>query len=122
MLIETPFMPSKLRAALEDIRENILIARQTVQGLTFDQFENSRIYFYAATRCLEIISEASRRLPQSFRERHPSIPWEAMRDAGNFYRHQYGNVSETRVWRTIHDSLPALLTIVETELEGLSDP
>ena len=30
---------------------------------------------YAVTRCLEIISEASRRLPEEIKARHHSTPW-----------------------------------------------
>jgi uncharacterized protein with HEPN domain len=76
----------------------------------------------AATRALEIISEASRRLPEEIRARNRHIPWRAIRDAGNFYRHQYDNVLESFVWRTIHDSFPALLAFVEHELQRLGEP
>ena len=34
--------------------------------------------FYAATRCLEFISEASRRLTPAFKERRREIPWKAV--------------------------------------------
>jgi uncharacterized protein with HEPN domain len=112
-------MPSKSRPALEDIRDNILLAQRIVEGVRFEQFEKDRILFYAATRCLEIVSEASRRLPQDLRERHPALPWREIRDAGNFYRHQYGNIAEARVWRTIGQSLPALLAAVTFELDRL---
>jgi len=44
-------------------------------------------------RCLEIISEASRRLPSSLKERHPSIDWKRMAGAGNVYRHDYEDVA-----------------------------
>jgi hypothetical protein len=37
-------------------------------------------------RCLEIISEASRRLPEALKDRHPSMPWNEMAGAGNIYR------------------------------------
>jgi signal transduction histidine kinase len=37
-------------------------------------------------RCLEIISEASRRLPEALKDRHPSMPWKEMAGAGNIYR------------------------------------
>jgi uncharacterized protein with HEPN domain len=115
-------MHFKLKSTLVDIRENILFAQQIVEGVTFDNFETSRISFYAATRCLEIVSEATRRLPKELIDRHPDIPWRRMKDAGNFYRHQYGNVAEERVWNTIHDYLPPLLALVIAELDEQSDP
>jgi uncharacterized protein with HEPN domain len=91
-------MPSEsFKSALYDIRDNILLARQFVEGLTFDRFKNSPLHVYATTRALEIVSEASRRLPQELRNRHPQLPWRAIRDVGNFYRHRYDNVTESCV-------------------------
>ena len=85
-------------------------------GLSQAQFVASRIHFYAATRALEIISEASRRLPESLRQRHPQIPWQAIRAAGNVYRHRYDLVDELLVWDTVNLHPPALLAAVEAEL------
>jgi uncharacterized protein with HEPN domain len=68
----------------------------------------------------QIISEASRRLPDDLRARHPKLPWRAIRDTGNVYRHQYDNVTEARVWETVHRDLPPLLHAVEAELARLS--
>jgi hypothetical protein len=39
----------------------------------------------AVTRALEIIPEATRRLPQDLKERHPEIDWIAIAAAGNVY-------------------------------------
>jgi uncharacterized protein with HEPN domain len=46
------------------------------------------------TRCLEIISEAARRLPSALRDRHPELPWRAIMGIGNVYRHDYDDVAE----------------------------
>jgi uncharacterized protein with HEPN domain len=114
-------MLSKSQAALIDIRENILLAQKIVEGNDYQAFEASRVLFYAATRCLEIISEASRRLPEDMRMRHSALPWRDIMDAGNFYRHQYGNVSEKFVWRTINESLAPLLAMVSAEMGPSSE-
>jgi uncharacterized protein with HEPN domain len=88
------------KGALFDIRDNILLAQQFVADIDEKAFCDSRLRFYAATRALEIISEASRRLPDELRERHPQLPWRAIRDAGNIYRHNYDNVAESLLWDT----------------------
>ena len=113
-------MPSERTAlALFDIRDNIHLARQFVSGLTLEAFEADRRTFYAVTRCVEIISEAARRLPPSLRARHPDMPWRAIMGAGNIYRHDYDNVHEPIVWRTVQQSLGPLLTVVEDEIMRL---
>ena len=111
-------MPSEsVRLALYDIRDNILFARQFVDGLTDESFPASRLHVYAATRALEIISEASRRLPDALRDRHPQLPWRSIRDVGNFYRHQYDNVAAAYVWETVTTHLPPLLAAILAEIE-----
>lgn len=82
-------MPSdSAKFGLYDIRDNILLVQGFVAGLTLDAFSELRLHFYDATRALEIISEASRRLPDALHEKHSHLPWRAIRDVGNFYRHQ----------------------------------
>jgi uncharacterized protein with HEPN domain len=61
-----------VKFALYDIRDNILLAQEFVQGLSFDEFSASRLYFYATSRAIQIISEASRRLPDDVGTRHPN--------------------------------------------------
>src|SRR4051812_33248277 len=62
-------------SALRDIKENIELARTFVAGLSLTEFKSDRKTVYAVIRCLEIISEASRRLPEELKQRHASIPW-----------------------------------------------
>ena len=53
------------------MRHNIYLAQRFVRGLSYEQFSEDELYFYAVTRCLEIISEASRRVPEEIKARHP---------------------------------------------------
>jgi uncharacterized protein with HEPN domain len=91
-----------------------------VAGLTEDEFEADQRTFYAVTRCLEIISEAARRLSPELRSRYPDLPWRAIMGVGNVYRHDYDNVAEDFVWRTVQHSLDPLLAVVEREIAGLA--
>jgi uncharacterized protein with HEPN domain len=106
------------RDALDDIRDNIARAMRFVDGFDLDDFLADDKTFHAVTRCLEIISEASRRLPLAFKERFPEIPRKQVSGAGNIYRHSYENVQERRVWATIHEALPALRAVVDGELDA----
>jgi uncharacterized protein with HEPN domain len=63
------------RAALLDIEHHIALAAEFVTGIDLVQFERDRRTSYAVIRCLEIISEASRRLPDDLKARHPGIAW-----------------------------------------------
>jgi uncharacterized protein with HEPN domain len=56
--------------------------------------------------------------------RHPEIPWEQeqVRSAGNVYRHEYDNIAEGQVWRTVHNSLPSLLSAIAKEFDKFGMP
>jgi len=40
---------------------------------------------------------------------------------GNIFRHDYDNVAEQQVWRTVRDGVPSLLAAVGEEIERLNN-
>jgi uncharacterized protein with HEPN domain len=100
-------MPSEAAAGpLRDMEYHIDLAAQFVSGLGYEAFMQDTRTVYAVTRCLEIISEASRRLPTDVKARHPSIAWKDIAGAGNVYRHDYEDVAARLVWDTVQLALP----------------
>lgn len=115
-------MPSRdPRQRLQDILDNIDAARSFVADLSFERFAGDLKTVYAVGRALEIISEASRRLPDEIRSRHPEIDWRALAGLGNVYRHDYDVVDARLMWLTIQRRLPALEAVVRTELDQLEN-
>jgi uncharacterized protein with HEPN domain len=113
-------MPSDVAiAALRDIQHHINLAIEFVAGLRYEAFRDDLRSVYAVTRCLEIISEASRRLPDEMKIRHPSIAWKDMAGAGNVYRHDYEDVAAKLVWDTVQVALPPLADVIARELAAL---
>lgn len=115
----TRSMPSEIDASrrwLNDILYHIELAQGFVSGISFEKFKDDDLRLYAVTRCLEIISEASRRVPDALKERHDSIPWREMAAAGNIYRHEYEDVAARAVWRTLTHDLPLLHDVMVREL------
>jgi len=109
-------------SALRDIAHHIELAVHFAAGLDYETFRDDLCTVYAVTRCLEIISEASRRLPDELKARHPAIPWKEMAGAGNVYRHDYEDVAASYVWRTVENSLPPLRAVIQQELSALDTP
>jgi uncharacterized protein with HEPN domain len=103
-------------AALRDIAHHIELATGFVAEMSFEAFRDDLRTFYAVTLCLEIISEASRRLPDDLKARHPAIAWREMAGAGNVYRHDYEDVAASFVWTTVHNHLPPLRVVIAHEL------
>src|SRR5579883_2212638 len=113
---------SAVRRRLNDILHNIDLAESFIAGLDYDAFHSDRLRVYGVIRCLEIISEASRRLPDDLKARHPTIEWKEMAAAGNIYRHEYEDVAERRVWRTVQLALPPLRAMVDREIAEIERP
>jgi uncharacterized protein with HEPN domain len=109
-------------AALRDIAYHIDLAKIFTEGMDFLAFRDDLRTVYAVTRCLEIISEASLRLPDVMKARHPSIAWKNIAGAGNIYRHDYVDVEATQVWDAVRLALPPLRAVIERELATLIDP
>ncbi len=103
------------------IRDNIFLARSFVEGFDYDRFCADRRTVYAVTRALEIISEASRRLPASFKTQYPELPWVDVAGAGSVYLHDYEDVRERRLWSALQKDLGPLLAVVEQELRSLGE-
>jgi uncharacterized protein with HEPN domain len=102
--------------ALSDIQHHIELAIAFTRGLTETEFKNDLRTVYAVTRCLEIISEASRRVSEDIKNRHGSIPWKQIAGSGNVYRHDYEDVAAQMIWDTVQRALPALKAMVAEEL------
>jgi len=111
-------MPSKNPAQrLRDVLENVDAIDSFVAGLEFATFTGDRKTVYAVTRALEIISEATRRLPNELKDRHPEIDWLAVAAAGNVYRHEYDSVDDALIWQTVQRGMDELRRVVVAELE-----
>jgi uncharacterized protein with HEPN domain len=111
-------LSSAATAALRDIAHHIDLAASFAAGFDYDRFRADPRTVYAVTRCLEIISEASRRLPDDLKARHPSIAWKNMAGAGNIYRHDYEDVAAQHVWDTVQIDLPPLRAVIDQELSA----
>jgi hypothetical protein len=69
---------------LTDILENIEAIVTFTADMTFETYTSDLKTVYAVTRALEIISEASRRLPNTLKARRPVIDWAGVAAAAWF--------------------------------------
>jgi len=93
---------------IEDIMNSADEAILFVEGMTFDEFRVDRKTINATVRSLEIIGEATKHIPDSFRSLNPSIPWRQMAGMRDRLIHGYFGVDLEIVWETILHVLPQL--------------
>ena len=78
---------------LNDIIEAIERVHQALGDMHLDAFETDWQKQWLVERGVEIISEASRHLPDELKARHPEIPWPKVAGIGNVLRHNHENIS-----------------------------
>lgn len=102
---------------LQDILDNIALARRFTDEQTFEQFSADEQAMYATVRALEIIGEATKRLPAELRARQSLVPWRELAGLRDVIIHQYDRVQIDRVWEAVRVELPALEPLIARLLE-----
>jgi len=99
--------------AIEDILDAITGIEQATAGKTFDEFESDWLLRRGVERGIEIISEASRRIPAALKSTRPEVPWRDVETIGNILRHEYHTVSSPIIWDVVQTDLPQLRAAIE---------
>lgn len=76
--------------------------------LTLEQFVASGTLQRAFVRSLEIIGEASEKVPDAYRAQHPDIEWRAMAGMRDRLIHNYFGVDYELVWDVVTTRIPLL--------------
>ena len=95
------------------ILEAIANIAADIAGHDFESFRNDRRARQLVERNLEIVSEASRRLPDALKRNEPDIPWKAIAGIGNVLRHDYHQSYPTVLWETCRKDLEPLKSAVQ---------
>lgn len=77
-----------------------------IKGLSKNQFLKSVTIQDAVARRLEIIGEAAKNLPLSFRKKYPEIAWTKIIGMRNVLIHEYFGVNLGLIWEIIKRDLP----------------
>ncbi|MHB8283938.1 MAG: HepT-like ribonuclease domain-containing protein [Caulobacteraceae bacterium] len=104
------------RIRLEDISEAITGIEQTLTGVDLEAFSQSWLIQRAVERGLEIVSEASRSIPDELKAKFPSVPWHQIAGIGNILRHEYHRVEPAIIWNITKVHLPVLSSSVKQML------
>lgn len=99
---------------LLDIFDSARFAQEYVEGVEQHAFERDRRTRSAVIYEILIIGEAAKRVSADFKAAHPEIPWRAMAGMRDVMIHDYRDVDVPNVWATVKESIPALITALES--------
>ncbi len=104
---------------LSDILTNMDEAQRFIGTMSFDEFTADRKTSYAVVRCLEIIGEAAKNVPEEVRALRPAVPWKLMAGMRDKCMHAYFGVKSRTVWEAVKDEIPPLQPLIESLLNDL---
>jgi uncharacterized protein with HEPN domain len=106
-------VPPTLGDRLVHILTAIEDVRSMLSGRSIEEFAADRMLRMAVERSFEIMSEASRHIPDEMKEREKDIAWRKLADLGNRLRHAYHRVDPNILWDIAHNDLEPLERFVE---------
>ena len=106
---------------IEDILNSILKIEQFVEGLTFEDFKSDDKTVFAVIRALEIIGEASKKVPQPIKNKYQQIPWREISGMRDKLIHGYFGVDLRVVWDTVKKDIPNIKPFFQEIFEEIID-
>jgi len=104
----------------EDILDAMEKAEAMLSDVDFEEFEEDYQLNFAVVRALEIIGEATKRLPEYVREQYSEIPWKDMAGMRDRIIHGYDAVNLRIVWDTVKKRIPGIKPKIQQLLSDYS--
>lgn len=107
---------------LEDILDTIDEIDRALAGKSQHHLETDIVLKAAVSHFVMIISEASWKIPDDYKDEFPLIEWRKIIDIGNRIRHGYFNIRNDVLWQIYEHELPALrhTTLQLLKKEGIA--
>jgi uncharacterized protein with HEPN domain len=107
----------RLRHMLDAAKEAISFAKNKNRNDLY----TDRMLALSIIKSIEIIGEAASTATKQFRNKHKEIPWANIVAMRNRLIHVYFDIDLDRVWDTVIDDLPPLITALEKAISEESE-
>jgi len=102
---------------LTDILDECKYLLERTENINFNDFFCNDDLKKAFVRSLEVIGEASKKIPAVIRERYPQISWRDIAGMRDKLIHEYFGIDYEVIWKTVKEEIPALKGVIEKIIE-----
>ena len=100
---------------IQDILDSIRDIESFIKGMTFEEFKKDRKTINAVVRSIEVIGEASKKIPPDLKAKYSDVPWKKMAGIRDKLIHEYFGIDLEILWvvskKEIKQIKPAILRI-----------
>ena len=114
-------MPPSPRELLLHMRDEVDYLQRNAASLTHASFVDDETLTRSFVRSLEILGEATKKIPKTFRREHPEVEWRAMAGMRDRLIHDYFAVDLDIVWDVVTRKLPLLRRQIDEILVELGE-
>lgn len=112
-------MKRELRDYLEDILKALSNIEKFISAYDLNSFIEDDKTNFAVIYALQIIGEATNKIPKEIQDNYDQINWRDIKAMRNLIAHEYFGVDLIIVWDTIHKDLPILKPVIKDILKNL---
>jgi uncharacterized protein with HEPN domain len=102
---------------LRHIRDEAEFLRKSIAGVSADEFARNDVLKRACVRSIEVIGEASKRVPEAFRAKYPDVEWRKMAGMRDKFIHEYFGVD----YSVVYDVARNKAVVLSREIERVID-
>jgi len=103
---------------LKDIIESAEFIQSYILGISEGEFYQSSEKQDAILHRIQIIGEATKHIPDTFREKHATVPWRVIAGMRDIIVHEYFGITQSMIWKLAVEDIPMLKEQIEEILNG----
>lgn len=93
---------------VQDILDSIRDIESFIKEMTFEEFKKDRKTINAVVRSIEVIGEASKKIPSPIKTKYSGLPWKKMAGMRDKLIHEYFGIDLEILWRVAQEEINSL--------------